>query len=140
MNKRDLEFLYELSVLRMPRAWQRTLGVNVASDLEHTVRVVFLALVIARAEGVKDEEKIIKMALVHDLAESRTGDRDYLTRVYVEADEEKSAKDSFFQTSLDDLRSKYLAEYEKRQTKEAKIVKDADNLDVDIESKELDEK
>ena len=43
-------------------------------------------------------------------------------------------------TVLNDLREKTLEEYEKRETIEAKIVKDADNLDIDIELKELEER
>ena len=66
MNKRDIEFLYEIGTLRnMDRAWKAIMATDVASDPEHTFRVVFLALLIARSEGVKNEEKIIKMALVH---------------------------------------------------------------------------
>ena len=110
---------------------------DVANILEHTMRVVLLALMIARGEGVKNEEKIIKMALVHDLAETRTTDLSYVQKVYVKADEEKSATDLFDRTSLVDLNTQILKEYEKRESIEAKIVKDADNLEVDLELKEL---
>lgn len=141
MNKRDLEFLYEIGTLRnMDRAWKAIMATDVASDPEHTFRVVFLALLIARAEGVKNEEKIIKMALVHDLAEIRTNDHHYVHSVYVKADEEKAATDTFSGTSFEDLNSKILHEYEERKTIEAKIVKDADNLDIDLELKEMDER
>src|SRR3989338_696032 len=73
MKGRDIEFLYEIGSLRnIPRAWIQHLAADCASTLEHTLRVVFLALLIGRKEGVKDEEKLIKMALVHDLAAPRT--------------------------------------------------------------------
>ncbi|HEY9584171.1 MAG TPA: HD domain-containing protein [Candidatus Paceibacterota bacterium] len=141
MNKRDLEFLYEIGTLRnMDRAWKTIMATDVASDPEHTFRVIFLALLIARSEGVKNEEKIIKMALVHDIAEVRTNDHHYLHSVYVKADEHKASYDTFFGTSLADLNSKVLSEYEERKTIESKIVKDADNLDIDLELKEMDER
>jgi len=112
---------------------------DVANDLEHMVRVMFLALIIARSEGVKDEGKILKMVLVHDLAETRTGDFNYVQKVYVDPDEHRAAKDLFAGTVLDSLRQTFLSEYEERKSIEAKIVKDADNLDVDIEMKEFEE-
>lgn len=138
---RDIDFMYELGSLKnVERGWRQHFGMRVATIPEHTHRVMLLALVIARMEGVKNEEKILKMALIHDLAETRTTDLSYIQKVYVEADEDKSAKDLFEGTLLESLRTKELHEYEERQSVEAKIVKDADNLDVDLEMKELEER
>jgi len=140
-NKRDLEFLYELGSLRnIQRGWRQHLGVDCANDLEHTLRVIWLALIIARMEGVKNEDKIMKMALVHDIAETRVSDHGYVQKVYVEANEEMAALDLFKGTSFDDLHTDVLKEYKARKTIEAKIVKDADNLDIDLELKELEER
>lgn len=135
----DLEFLFEIGSLRnIPRAWIQHLGVPVASTLEHTLRVIFLALLIARREDKGDENTIIKMALVHDLAETRTADLAYVHKVYTKTDDARAARDLFASTSLADF-EKILAQYEKRDSIEAKIVKDADNLDIDVELKELEE-
>ncbi|HUC01653.1 MAG TPA: HD domain-containing protein [Candidatus Paceibacterota bacterium] len=140
MPNRDLEFLFEIGTLRnVERGWKQHLAVKCATDPEHSFRVAFIALLLARKEGVKNEEKIIKMALVHDLAETRVSDHSYMQKVYVTSDEERAAQDLFAGTALDDLRSEILNEYEARQTIESKIVKDADNLDVDLELKELEE-
>ena len=137
MKGRDLEFLYEIGSLRnIPRAWIQHLAADCASTLEHTLRVVFLALLIGRKEGVKNEEKLIKMALVHDLAETRTADLAYVHKVYTKTDDARAAKDQLAGTAFADL-EKILQEYEKRGSKEAKIVKDADNLDIDLELREL---
>jgi putative hydrolase of HD superfamily len=141
VNKKDIEFLYEVGTLRnLERSWKQTLGVSVANDLEHTIRVIYLALLIARGEGVKNEEKIMKMALVHDVAETRTNDSNYVHKVYVEANEKLAKQHIFGGTSLKDLNEEILHEYDERRTIESKIVKDADNLDVDIEMKELEER
>jgi len=138
---RNLEFLYEIGVLRnLPRAWTQILACDTASDPEHTFRVMFLALMLARMEKVKSEEKILKMALVHDIAEARTGDHHYIQSVYIKADEETAAKHTFAGTVLEDLQNEILKEYEERKTVEAKIVKDADNLDIDLELKEMEER
>jgi putative hydrolase of HD superfamily len=102
------------------------------------MRVIFLALLIARREKKGDENTIIRMALVHDLAETRTADMAYVHKVYTKSDEERAARDLFASTSFADLEG-VLAKYEKRDSIEAKIVKDADNLDIDVELKEYEE-
>lgn len=140
MNPRDIEFLYELGSLRnMQRGWRQHLGVDCANDLEHTMRVVFLALILARRAGGVDENKILKMALVHDLCETRISDLSYVQKVYVTADEARAVQDTLAGTSLADFED-VLREFEARETLEAKIVKDADNLDLDFELKELEER
>lgn len=137
MKGRDIEFLYEIGSLRnIPRAWIQHLATECASTLEHTLRVVFLALLIARREGIKNEETIIKMALIHDLAEARTADLAYVHKVYSTTDDLRAAHDQFAGTVFPDLED-LLKVYEKRSSIEAKIVKDADNLDIDLELKEV---
>lgn len=138
-ERRDLELLYEIGSLRhLARSWKQMLGVHVANDLEHTIRVVWIALLLARRAGKGDELTIMKMALVHDIGETRTGDANYVQRVYVDADEKKAVNHLFTGTMLADYEEVYL-EYARRDSLEAKFVKDADNLDVDIELKELEE-
>lgn len=137
-NPRDIEFLYEVGSLKhMQRAWRQHIGLDVANDLEHTMRVIWLSLILARSEGVKSEEKIIKLAMIHDIGETRTRDHNYMQRVYVDSHEEKAAKHLFNKTSLEDFSGDLLHEYEKRVSLESQIVKDADNLDVDLELREL---
>ncbi|MDD5050920.1 MAG: HD domain-containing protein [Candidatus Pacebacteria bacterium] len=137
-TSRDLQFLFEIGTLRnIERVWKQYIGLSVGNVLEHTVRVAFLALLIARKEKVKNEEKILKMALIHDLAETRVSDHMYVHKVYVTADEERAARDLFKGTLFNDLYADVLREYEERKTIESKIVKDADNLEVDLELKEL---
>lgn len=137
---RDLELLFEISSLRnVQRGWRQHLATDCATDLEHTVRVAFLALVIARREGAGNEETILKMALAHDVAETRTSDLSYVQKAYVKADEPSALHDMFTGTHLADFEN-MVNIYERRDTIEAQIVKDADNLDVDLELKELEEK
>lgn len=134
---RDLELLYEIGSLRwVQRQWKQFLNPDFANLSEHTLRVVWLALLIAQREGVEDTGKVVKMALVHDLSESRSVDVHYLSRQYVERNEASAVRDSLADTSLE---AEFLAlseEYEQRESLEAKIVKDADNLEVDLELKE----
>lgn len=134
--KRDIEFLYEIGTLRfVDRTWKQYLP-NTQNLTEHHFRVAWIALVLARMEGVENTEKILKMAFVHDIAESRTGDVNYIQRQYVTRDEERGIKDVFADTVLSEEFVALWKEYEDRSSIEAKIVKDADNLDPDFEGQE----
>lgn len=136
--KRDLEFLYEMGTLRfLSRIWIQLLREkDVANLAEHAFRVAWTAMLIAKHEGA-DVGKVAKMALVHDISESRTGDAHYVSRLYVERDEERAIKDMFEGTTLGSEFVDLWNEYEERESLEAKCVKDADWLDVDIELLEL---
>ena len=132
--KRDIEFLYEMGSVRfITRTWKRFLGYNFSNLAEHHFRVFWIAMVIAANEGGCDTGKIAKLALVHDIAESRAGDVDYLSRQYAERNEELGIKDMLSDTAIEKEFLELWEEYEKRESIESKIVKDADNLDVDFE-------
>ena len=136
-SKRDLEFLYEIGCLRfIPRSWKHFYNADFQNLAEHHVRVVWLALMIAAREGKGNHEKIMKMALIHDVAESRTNDLDYVSRQYATRDEDKALKDIIAETSIENDFTTIWKEYEKRNSIESKIVKDADTLDVDLELQE----
>lgn len=135
---KDLDFLYEIGSLRhLVRTWTQFVRSDVANVSEHIYRVVWIALVIAKHEKNVNTDKLIKMALVHDITESRTGDAHYLSRQYVERQEELAIDDIMKDTSLGMEFIELWKEYEERTSIEAKIVKDADNLDVDLELNEL---
>lgn len=136
-KKRDVEFLYEMGQLRLvKRMWRRFFHSEVANVAEHTLRVAWIALAIAKREGSVDEEKILKMAILHDISESRTGDVDYVSRQYVERKEELAIKDILGDTIFGKEYEELWRECEERKTKEAKIIKDADNLEVSLELRE----
>lgn len=136
-SKRDVELLYEIGCLRfINRSWQRFLTPDFQNLAEHHFRVIWISLILAKLEGVKDTDKVMKMALIHDIAESRTGDVDYLQRQYVQRAEDMGMQDVLFSTILEDEFIKLWKEYEERKSLEARIVKDADGLDVDFELKE----
>lgn len=136
-KKRDVELLFEIGAFRhIERTWRQFLNPDVANNAEHTFRVLWIACTLARYEKKVDYAKLLKMAMVHDLSESRCGDVHYLSRQYVERKESEAISDIFFGTAHDDM-VQVAFEYEKRECIEAKLVKDADNLDVEIELAEL---
>lgn len=135
--KKDIDFFYEIGSLRkVPRAWQQVLSGKVQNIAEHIFRTTMIAWTIAIAEKA-DTQKVIKMCLIHDIAESRTGDIAFMHRDYVTRHEELAETHIFEDTLLDKEAQIILKEYNARQSLESKIVKDADNLDVDLELKEL---
>lgn len=115
------------------RMWRRFLSPRFANLAEHHFRVFWVAMIIAAQEKNVDTGKIAKMVLVHDIAESRAGDVDYLSRQYVERNEELGIHDMLGNTSLEKEFLELWEEYETRESLEAKIVKDADNLEVYFE-------
>ena len=135
---RDVDFLYEIGSMRfIQRTWRQFYRDEVANNSEHTFRVIWIALIIARREKVTNEEKIIKLALVHDISESRCPDTNYVSKIYSSRDEEKAIKDMLTDTSLAEEFIDLFNECKEKKTIEAKIVKDADNLDVDFEIQEM---
>ena len=120
----------------MPRAWQQVLTGKVQNISEHIFRTTMIAWIIAVAEEA-DVPKVLKMCLVHDIAESRAGDVAFMHREYVVRHEKLAEAHVFQDTILEKEAATLLKEYADRRSLEAKIVKDADNLDVDLELKEL---
>jgi putative hydrolase of HD superfamily len=135
--QRDLEFMYEVGCLRhIQRTWKQFLNPDFENLSDHTLRVIWIALILAKYEGATDIEKLMKMALVHDLSESRSVDSHYVSRQYVDRHEEEAVTDTLMETAVYEDFMQVWHEYEVRETLEAKIVKDADSLDVDLELKE----
>lgn len=133
--KRDVELIHEIGCMRfLSRTWRQFLTKDFANVSEHTLRVIWTAMIIAKREKA-DVNKVIKMALIHDVPESRATDVHYLSRMFVKRDEEKAIHETLEGTSMEEFIDIW-KEYEKRDSIEAKIVKDADNLDVDIELEE----
>lgn len=137
IHQRNIELMYEVGTLRyIPRMWRQFLNKDFANLAEHTLRVMWLSLLIAKYENVASTDKITKIALIHDISESRTGDVHYLSRQYTDRHEDKAVEDVFEDTIFENEFLPLIKEYELRETIESKIVKDADNLDVDFELKE----
>ena len=132
--KKDIEFLFEIGSMRfLERTWKRFLGADFANVSEHTFRVIWIAMILAKYEKAKNIERIALMALIHDVSESRTGDVNYLYRCYTERKETEAFEDIFHETSIFSDIKKAWKEYEERESIESKIVKDADILDVEME-------
>jgi Predicted hydrolases of HD superfamily len=138
-ESRDIDLLFEVGTMRhIPRSWSQFGGVSFANVAEHTLRVIWLSMTLAKREGA-DIGRVMRMALIHDVAETRTGDTHYVSRMYSQQDEKRAMADIFVDTSIGAESLDLFNEYKARTSLEAKIVKDADNLDCDLELMELKE-
>lgn len=132
----DVRLLFELGSLRhVDRTWRQFGGVPYANVAEHTLRVAFIAWLLAAHEGA-ELSRVVPMAMIHDVAEIRTGDVNYLSRMYTRRDEDLALHDQFAGTGVERDVLRLWEEYEAKETLEARIVKDADMLDCDVELRE----
>ncbi len=105
----------------------------------HSFGVAVVAMLLADellSRGVEvDVERVLRIALLHDWAETRVGDMPKTANKYFGSESRKKAETAAFEDIVDSLTSrvKYLElhnEYERRESLESKLVKAADVLDL----------
>lgn len=129
--KKFINFLFEIGTLRkLPRAHKTSLMSEDATDTiaSHWFRVVHIAYILAKLEGV-DVKKVILMSLFHDIEEARSWDQNRIHRRYVKVDHEQILHDQLDWLIDDNEPFEIMKEYEKRESIESKVAKDADILD-----------
>jgi putative hydrolase of HD superfamily len=128
--QRITDFIYEVGMLRhTPRSGFWFLGTGEQSVAEHLLRTTYIAYALAYLTPKANKEKVILMALVHDLAEGRTSDLNYTHQRYGRLSETTAFDDIAFAVPFGpQMREAYLEEQAKK-TLEAKLVKDADRLE-----------
>lgn len=139
--QRFTNLIFEASSLRkVARSHRQTLLTDDLSDniASHSYTVIFIAYLLATAEKV-DVEKVITMAIFHDLGETRSGDQNWVHKRYVKVDEDEILDDQLKMLTSDNKVYEIMKEYNERKTKEAKIAKDADLLGQIILLKEYSE-
>jgi putative hydrolase of HD superfamily len=134
---RIAEFLFEVGMLkRTPRSGWQFLGTGSESVADHVFRATMIAFVLGRMDGSVDADKVLRLALVHDLPETRTGDLNYVNQKYVQADEARAAEDLSEGLPFSDELSDLLTEYREEKTPEAVLAHDADQLEMLLQLKE----
>lgn len=130
----DVDFLYELGELRQIRRYFHYAGPYSSSVSEHTLRVAFTALILAK-KAKADVAKVLQIAMIHDVPEIRTGDAHPWQKPYVKMDVHAAAADMLSQTSLAGM-VELIEDYEKRESLESQLVKDADMIECELEMRE----
>lgn len=130
-------FLFEVGMLkRTPRTGHQFLGSGSESVAEHICRTVFVGYALTRLAGTVDEAKVIKMCLLHDLHEARTGDVNYLNKKYVKVDEEKAVRDLCLTLPFGQDIQHLVEEFNCGESIEARLAYDADQIELILMLKE----
>ena len=122
----------------------RGLANGTESVASHSFGVCATAMMLAdevKTRGLEVNcERVLRMALLHDWAETRVGDMPKTATGYFGADERKSAETSAFADIVDgigsaqsDYRELY-KDYEERASLEARLVKAADVIDLLVQA------
>lgn len=142
---RLVELFAEIMRLKaVPRTGWLLRGVrDVESVADHSYGVALISLFLAdraRDRGLEvDTVRVLRMALIHDLTETRTGDLPRTYKDYVDPAELRKADDRIAEEMLGGLSEENLRarhEYEERKSIEARIVKAADKLDLLLQARE----
>lgn len=125
-----VNFFFELGTMRkLPRMHRQVLLNDDFSDTiaSHSYRVAMIAWVLGKIENA-DPYKCMAMGMLHDIAEIRTGDHNWVHKKYIKAYEHEVHQDQLGGLPFPDFKE-LIDEYEERKSKEAIITKQADLLD-----------
>lgn len=124
----------------IPRqGWIEKLSIaNPESVADHSYSVAIMCMIMSDVNGY-DSEKIIKMALLHDLAESKIGD---YTPNQISKSKKRQLEDDAFAEILDHLpptiQSAYQRiwqEYKENATEESRLLHQIDKLEMALQAK-----
>ncbi len=78
--------------MQFPRSHVKSLGTSFDMVASHSHHVSIIAYCLCRMEGLSHTEGLeaMGMGVLHDLAEARTGDMDFVSKNYCSVDEEQA--------------------------------------------------
>lgn len=114
---------------KIPRSGYAFLGSGGESVAEHSWRATVIGHLLGRMAGV-DAGKVAMLCLYHDLHESRTGDFNYVNHRYNTCRPRDALQDALDGTGLQNEIMALWEEFEAAETTEAKLAKDADQLEL----------
>jgi putative hydrolase of HD superfamily len=130
-------FLFEVGMLkRTPRSGYQFLGSGRESVAEHCFRTTVIGYVLSLQETGVDPHRTVLLCLLHDLHEARTGDLNYVNKRYVSADEDKALEDMAADLPFGGDIAELVREFNAGESAEARLARDADQLDLILELKE----
>ncbi|MEJ2025184.1 MAG: HD domain-containing protein [Deltaproteobacteria bacterium] len=130
-------FLFEAGMLKKtPRTGYQFLGSGSESVADHSFRTALIGYVLAVNTEAADLQKVVLMCLFHDLPEARTGDHNYVNKRYVHVSEDQAAQDLLQDLAFGNSILQLLREFNRSESIEAQLAKDADQLDLILELKE----
>ena len=135
-----------LNLKRRPRTGWVEKGIkNPESVADHSYSLALLAMLIADLRGL-DAEKLIRMALLHDLAEAYVGDLTPRQKRRIGRENARKLEQSLLATlfrnlpnNLSERYLKLLEEMNNGETPEAKTLHELDKLEMALESLKLEQ-
>jgi putative hydrolase of HD superfamily len=135
--KEIAEFLFETTMLRRtPRSGFQFLGAGSESVAEHVLSTLFIGYTLCKMDTEADELTVLRLCLMHDLPEARTGDMNYVNKKYVTVDEKKAVRELAAPLFFGGEIEKALDEFNERTTRESLLARDADQLALILHLKE----
>jgi putative hydrolase of HD superfamily len=137
MKNRLAKFLFEVGMLKKtPRTGYQFLGSGRESVADHSFRTAVIAYALASGEPGVERNRAVLMCLFHDFPEARTGDHNYVNKRYVHADEARALHDMVGDLAFGPETEDLIREFNEGSSPEARIAKDADQIDLILELKE----
>ena len=136
--KHIADLLFEAKILKfVPRAGFHFLGAGKETVAEHSFSVTFIAFIMSKLQPDVDALKLISMCLIHDLAEARTGDHNYVHKRYVSVDEKQAMLDATHGLDFGDSLVDIFLEFKEQETTVAQLAHDADQLAFILDLKSI---
>lgn len=124
------DFIYEMGNLqKTPRSGLWLLGSGTQSVADHLFRVAMIAHALCHLTPKANKEKVLLMALTHDLGEGRVSDLNYVHQRYGRLAEANAVADIARSVPFGQEIEKLYLEEQERKSVEAQLVKDADQLE-----------
>ncbi len=138
--QRLVDFINEVGMLRhTPRTGYQFLGTGKENVAEHSHRVTVIGYVLAKLAGA-DIARTVFLCLFHDLAEARTGDFNYVNKMYNTAKPRVAMQHATQGTGLQEDILSFWDELSAHASMEAALAHDADQLDLLFNLKQEHEK
>lgn len=140
-SQNTANFLLEVGALkRLPRMGWIYAGVpNPETIAEHSMRAAIIAWVLCETEKA-DSARTVKMVLLHDIHETRSGDTTIISKIYLNhAEAEAKAIVDISKNLPPKAANEYrglMVEFLRGRTIEAKVAHDADKLEMLLQAKE----
>lgn len=129
-NRQMAHFVYETNIhSKTPRSGFWFLGSGNQSVAEHLFHTAMIAYALAYLEPRVDKNRVVLMALFHDIGEGRTSDHNYVHQRYGRLAEAEAVKDISGSVPFGGEILELFEEEKDRKTLEAQLVKDADQLE-----------
>ncbi len=123
-------FIYESGMLqRTPRSGLWVLGTGNQSVAEHLLRTTYIGYALAYLTPAANLERVVLLCLFPDFAEGRTSDLNYIHQRYGRLAEATAMHDLAETVPFGHQIEAYYTEEQARETLEAKLTKDADQLE-----------